>query len=174
MEIFDVKRFPNKGGSLRVFAQKKSNNFNISKSVQEFINFEIKEGLYEEKTYKNFVNDIENLKSTNNNYLLNQLKQGKKIAGYGASATVTTLLHYFDLGNIIDFIVDDNEVRHNTFSPGHHIPVYNTDQIYKSMPDIIVILAWRFANDIIAKHQKFIDKGGQFIVPLPEFKIIKN
>ena len=75
---------------------------------------------------------------------------------------------------IIDFIVDDNEIRHNTFSPGHHIPVYNTDQIYKSMPDIIVILAWRFANDIIAKHQKFIDKGGQFIVPLPEFKIIKN
>jgi hypothetical protein len=38
--------------------------------------------------------------------------------------------------------------------------------------DYVVVLAWRFADAIIARNQSFIQNGNHFVVPLPELKII--
>ena len=96
----------------------------------------------------------------------------KKIAGYVASHSVTTVLYYFGLGNEIDFIVDDNEKKQGTYSPGFHIPVFPSTALYEKKPDYVVILAWRFSKQIIKKHKKFLDEGGHFITILPECSII--
>jgi hypothetical protein len=55
---------------------------------------------------------------------------------------VTTLLYQFHLGGLLDFLVDDNPVRHNLFSPGHHIPVLPSEALNERRPDCVVILAW--------------------------------
>ena len=47
-----------------------------------------------------------------------------------------------------------------------------SEEIYKENPDYIIILAWRYADEIIAKHKNYQKNGGKFIVPLPEYKII--
>ena len=52
------------------------------------------------------------------------VKMEKKIVGYGASHSSTLLVHQFDIRKYLDFIVDDNEIKHNTFSPNYKIPVY--------------------------------------------------
>ena len=52
-----------------------------------------------------------------------------------------------------------------------HIPVVPSDAIYKDKPDLLLILAWNFAEPIMAKHQAFRDSGGRFIVPLPEVRV---
>ena len=65
-------------------------------------------------------------------------------------------------------------MKHNTFSPGYEIPVYETKKLYEDMPEYVVILAWRYKDKIISKNKEYLDKGGKFIIPLPHFKIIDS
>ena len=105
--------------------------------------------------------------------LLAQLKaQGKTVAGYGASATCTTLLYHFDLGDKLSFVADDNSRKHGTFSPGRHLPVLPAQALYDRQPDYVVILAWVYAPAILKKHQAFLNQGGHFIVPMPSPEVI--
>ena len=97
---------------------------------------------------------------------------GKVVAGYGASPTVTTLLNQFDLGRRLDFLVDDNPVKQHTFVPGRQIPVYPPEAIYERDVDVIAVLAWNYAAPIVAKHRRFVEYGGRFVVPLPQLQVI--
>jgi hypothetical protein len=104
--------------------------------------------------------------------LLAKLKeQGKTIAGYGASPTVTTLIHQFGLADFLAFLVDDNPVKQHTFSPGDHLPVYPSEQLCTAKADYAVILAWNYAQPIMKRHQTFRDRGNHFVIPLPHLQV---
>jgi hypothetical protein len=98
-------------------------------------------------------------------------KNGASIAGYGAPTKATTLLTHFRLGGVLDFLVDDNPLKQNLYSPGLHIPVYPAVELYRRKPDYLLILAWNFAENIMERHQAFRAQGGRFILPMPEPKI---
>ena len=100
-------------------------------------------------------------------------KKNFKIVGLGASHSTTTLIYYFEIQRFLDFLIDDNEKKHNTYSPGFHIKVY--DKKYLEIHDIkyLIILAWQHEQTIIKKYEKFLQKGGTILIPLPKFKIIK-
>ena len=107
--------------------------------------------------------------------LLNYKKENKKIVGYGAPAKATTLMYYFGLDTkIIDYIIDDNPLKQGMLSPGLNVPIVSSNFFNENYPDIIIILAWNFADSIISKNKQFIKSGGIFIVPLPEIKEIKK
>ena len=139
--------------------------------MAELIELESSMGLDRAETYLSFGAKIDDVKRQLS-ALLHQLKaEGKTIAGYGASATVTTLIYHFELGEMLDFIVDDAEERQGLFSPGQHIPVLSPETLYERRPDYVLILAWRFAEPIIKKHREYLERGGHFIVPLPVIEI---
>lgn len=172
MHLFDVERVASKGGSLRGFAQRVGGPRPVSPRVEEFVRREEAAGLYRPETYRAYIERVNLLRDETTAYLRDAKQRGCMVAGYGASATVTTLLYHFHLGDLIDFIVDDNPLRHGTVSPGHHIPVYAPAALYERKPDIVVALAWRFADQMIAKHQRYLDAGGTFVVPLPRFRVV--
>ena len=99
-------------------------------------------------------------------------RRGKKIAGYGASPTVTTLMAEFGLAQKIECLFDDNPVKQNTFSPGQHVPVFASEAIYTQKPDVIAILAWNYATPIMTKHALFTQNGGRFLLPLPHLQVM--
>jgi hypothetical protein len=104
--------------------------------------------------------------------LLRDLKaQGKTIAGYGASPSVTTMIYHFELGDVLSFLVDDNPRKQGLFSPGLHIPVLPPQTIYERKPDYILILAWNYAQPIKTKLQTSLAWGGHLIVPLPQIEV---
>src|SRR5947209_5459122 len=163
LELIDVERVPTKGGSLRGTAQLAAGPRAVSPSVAELIELESSMGLDRAETYLSFGAKIDDVKRQLS-ALLHQLKaEGKTIAGYGASATVTTLIYHFELGEMLDIIVDDVEERQGLFSPGHHIPVLSPETLYERRPDYVLILAWRFAEPIIKKHREYLERGGHFI-----------
>ena len=172
LELIDVERVPTKGGSLRGTAQLMGGPRAVSPSVAELIELESSMGLDRAETYLSFGAKIDDVKRQLS-ALLHQLKaEGKTIAGYGASATVTTLIYHFELGEMLDFIVDDVEERQGLFSPGQHIPVLSPETLYERRPDYVLILAWRFAEPIIKKHREYLERGGHFIVPLPVIEVV--
>tara|TARA_Y100000591_G_C21468839_1_gene514617 strand:- start:10 stop:648 length:639 start_codon:yes stop_codon:yes gene_type:complete len=172
MEIFDVERIEPQGGSIRVLVQRKNGIFKIADNVQNLINLEKEIGLNRVETFKKFESDISFLKRKFIKLLKELKNSGKSIAAYGAPTKATTLSYHFDIDSkYVDFIVDDNPLKQGLYSPGKHIPVFDPSVIYESKPDILIILAWNFADEIMLKHKKYAEIGS-FLVPMPEPRLI--
>jgi SAM-dependent methyltransferase len=172
MSLFDVERVSTKGGSIRGFAQPMSTGKRpMTDRFVQMLDDETRRGISRPEIYRTFYRDIEKRKRTVLDYLDQAIGEGKIIAAYGASTTTTTLLYHFELQTRLKFIVDDNPLKYNLYSPGAHIPVYSSSELYSSPPDIVVILAWQYANSIINKHGRFTQAGGKFVVPLPDMTI---
>jgi SAM-dependent methyltransferase len=172
LRMTDAKHIPTKGGSLRYMIQHAAAKQSSSPSLTEMVKEEEAMGTRRPETFQAFSAAIEKAKAA----LLSELKglvaDGKTIAGYGASATTTTLVYHFGLGELLSFIVDDYPAKQNLFSPGHHIPILPSTELYSQKPDCVVIIAWRYWEPIIEKHRKYLEQGGHFIVPLPSLQIL--
>ncbi|MDP6087568.1 MAG: methyltransferase, partial [Nitrospinota bacterium] len=106
--------------------------------------------------------------------LLNGLKsEGKRIAVYGASAKGSTLLNFFGIdGKVLDFVADRSTVKQGLFTPGTHLPICAPEKLLKERPDYVLLLAWNLADEIIADQREFCERGGRFIIPIPELKVV--
>ena len=174
MRLVNVERISTKGGSLRLYVQLKSGSAPTVSIIDELVRYEESIGLDQSAIYETFSQRINERKHNLMNKLCELKASGKVIAGYGASATTTTLLYHFEIGNMINYIVDDNPAKQNTFSPGLHILILPSDILYSKKPDYVVIFAWRYFEPIVRKHIVYLNSGGRFIRPLPEFEIVKN
>jgi hypothetical protein len=174
LELFSVERVPTKGGSLRYYVQHTGGVIEKEDVVEELIKFEDEKKLYEKATYNNYAKKIDGLKQQALAFLKKAKEDKKTIAGFGASITGTTLIYHFEIGQYIDYLIDDNIAKQGRFSPGHHLPVFPTNVIYDQKPDYVIILAWRFANDFLLKNKTYLDNGGECVIPVPEFKVIRG
>ena len=100
-------------------------------------------------------------------------KQGKKLAGYGASAKGLIILRVAGIGkDLIDYFVDDSPAKQGWFTPVDRIPIISRTQAEKRLPDYFVILAPNYAKIIMEKEKKYRDAGGKFIVPVGAIDIV--
>lgn len=172
LELVAVQRVPTKGGSLRYFVQRSGGPLVNDGSVDAMLAMENSMGLYRKETFVAFADKVNNLKEKTRTYLAQAKSDGKKIAGFGASITGTTLIYHFEIGGYLDYLVDDNPAKQGRYSPGLHLPVLPSTALYERKPDCVVILAWRYAEPFMKKNQAYLDNGGCFIIPVPEFKVI--
>ena len=172
LELVAVERVSTKGGSLRYFLQRSGGLLTKDGSVIKMLALEENMGLYRKETFAAYADKINNLKEQTKNFLAKAKNEGKSIAGFGASITGTTLIYHFEIGDYLDYLVDDNQAKQGRFSPGLHLPVLSSSVLYESKPDYVIILAWRFAETIISKNQAYLEGGGQFLIPVPEFSLI--
>ncbi|HEX2549532.1 MAG TPA: class I SAM-dependent methyltransferase [Gammaproteobacteria bacterium] len=175
MTLFDIKKVRSKGGSIRGFAQPLSTGKRLpSAQLKQMLVDEQKIGIISPKIYRDFYTAINERKSLTLNYIDKLLSENKTVAAYGASTTTTTLIYHFELDRKIDFIVDDNSLKHGLFSPGAHIPVISSEELCAKNPDVVIILAWIYSENIINKNHQYLKQGGEFLIPLPEFKIVRS
>jgi hypothetical protein len=175
MTLFHVERTGTKGGSIRAFAQPKSAGKRPrSAELSALFAEEERRGITKPKVYQDWFAAIESRRRRVLAYLDKAIADGKTVAAYGASTTTTTLLYHFELENRVKFIVDDNQLKQGRFSPGAHIPVLPSSELATKKPDIVVILAWIYAEPILKRNQAYLDDGGQFLVPLPEPQVVSR
>lgn len=173
MTLFDAQRTPTKGGSIRGFAEVRSSATRTpTRALTDLFAEEQRRGITQPAIYHAFFQAIEERKQATLQYLRDAAAAGKKLAAYGASTTTTTLMYHFEIGQFISFIVDDNPLKQGTYSPGLHLPVFASSALYEQRPDIVVILAWTYVDPIVRRHQRFLEAGGRFLVPLPETRMI--
>lgn len=182
LHLFDVERISNHGGSIRVFVEHKKNELDhcpLSScrkihSTQYHIYSHVSEMLKQEDDMENKVDKLQHKIIYLGHDLRDWLRdlkgdgQRKSIAIYGVPAKATTLMYALKIDEkMIDFAVDDAPLKQGTFTPGKHIPVLPTSAIYEKKPDVLLVLAWNFAESIMKNHSKF---KGTWIVPIPELR----
>ena len=169
--VFDAEKLKVHGGMLRVYIS--LNKKPITKKMKKILASE---------NDRNIINKIKNLnlfriKFSNklNKFFYNLKKKGKKIYGMGAAPRACVMLNSANLTkNEIDLVGEvSKSLKCNKYVPGTNIMVRNEKKIIRDKPDYVVILAWHLKRRIINLLSK---KGykGNFIIPLPILKVIKN
>jgi len=167
-----VDPVPIHGGSLRLWG-KRSDGSGHGASVLEMAEKEKKAGLAIFSRFEEFARRVKQNREELRALLSKLKREGKSMAGYGAPAKGNTLLCYCEIGtDLIPFTVDMSPLKVGLYTPGSHIPVRPVQRIFDEQPDYVVILAWNFAPEIMKFLQPYKDKGGKFILPIPEPKVL--
>ncbi len=173
LEVFEVQPLDVHGGSIRVFARTARNGSAPPAQVQEWIDRETERGLFEASTYDAFRGRVERIRNELMQVLHRLKAEGKRIAGYGASARGNTLLNYYGIGpDLVDYIIDRNPLKQGLYSPGMHIPVTGPERLKADPPDYLLLIAWNFADEIMRQQDEYLRAGGRFILPIPEPKVV--
>jgi len=172
MEIVDAERLPLHHGQLRVTVQRKGEG-QPKTTVAQILEAEERLGVNQFKTYQRFEQQTRKLKEDLRSTLKELRASGKRVAGYGAPAKGNTLLGFLEIGTeLVEYIVDRSPLKQGRYAPGVHIPVVSPERLLTDKPDYVVLLAWNFVDEILEQQAEYRRRGGKFIVPVPEVKII--
>ena len=151
-KIFRAEKVDTHGGSLRIYVTKEKKT-KIESSVKKMLKDEEIFGIKKFKTYQEFGEKVYKIRENVIKNIRKLKEKNKKIIGYGAPAKATTALNFFGISKDIDFIVEDNKLKHEKFIPGVKIPIKNKSNI-KNTDNILLVLAWNFYDDIKKNNSK--------------------
>lgn len=180
LEVFDVEmREHVNEGSIRVYVRKKGKGMSLrplSGAEERVKNLRVDEeklGLNGRAVYDAFVERIMDAKEKTLSFIKNEVAKGRKVHGYAASTKGNTTLQFYGLTpELIEAIADRNPVKWGKFSVGTMIPVISEEESRARKPDYYFVLAWHFLPEFLAREAEYLKRGGKFIVPMPEFKIL--
>jgi len=183
LSIVDCQLNDINGGSFRVYARKTKADVTKFKTspyrdvaqfrIESILALEEAERTHEPEPYVEFFERIKELKRKTTAFIKQAKAEGKTVWGYGASTKGNTLLQWFGLDHtLIDGIAERNPAKFGLKTVGTNIPIYSEDQMRLAAPDYLLVLPWHFISEFVRREKKYLDGGGTFIVPCPEFEII--
>lgn len=174
--IRSVEHLTIHGGSLRVFvghAQAPSSLAGPEPSVALMLADEAARQLGRPSVYEDFASRAHRVRADLRSLLAKLKHAGKTVAAYGASAKGSTLLSFCGIdGTTLDFVVDRSPAKQGRFTPGSHIPILDPGMLVERMPDHTLLLTWNFLDEILRQQREYRARGGSFIVPVPQLRII--
>ena len=171
LAVVDVERLPIHGGSLRTFVRH-ADGARPTDAVKQLLDEEAAWGVSKLDAYRGFADKLERLKADLVARLRELRGQGKRIAAYGAAAKGTTLLNFFGIGaDMVDFVVDRSVHKQGRLVPGVRLPILAPEELVARAPDYCLLLTWNFADEILAQQRAYRERGGKFIIPIPEVRI---
>lgn len=171
LEIFQAKRIPTHGGSIRVYAAR-AGKYPVKATVHKILEEENPVVLSKESLLK-FKEKVVISKLELNSLLRDIKKRKEKIYGISAPSRASTLINYVGIDDgILDCVVEiKGSHKIGKYMPGTLIPVLEESELYRNQPDYALLLSWHIADELIPKLK---EKGfkGKFIIPLPIPKVI--
>jgi SAM-dependent methyltransferase len=162
----DVERLPIHGGSLRLTVSRTTAR---SPELDQLFAHEAALGVGKVSFYNDFAHRVRALRVSLVDLLVSEKAKGKRIACYGAAAKGATLVNYLDLGEtFFEFVADANAFKQGKYMPGQHIPIRHPDQLVADQPDYVLLLVWNFAGEVMRQQRPYRERGGSFIIPVPE------
>jgi SAM-dependent methyltransferase len=169
---FDVEELPTHGGSLRVYVCRETSQIRTTAELSAMIDKEEAAGLGRVSTYVDFNKRVQEKKRDILSFLIARKKEGKTIAAYGAPAKGNTLLNFCGIGrDMLDYTVDLNPHKQGKYLPGTRLEIFPPAKIQETKPDLVLILPWNIADEIMSSMASIRSWGGQFIIPIPDIRL---
>jgi SAM-dependent methyltransferase len=170
LTIQSVERLTIHGGSLRVFVAKAGEQ---NSSVKDLLEEEAGWNVGSLDFYRGFADRVEELKNTLRNFIATLKQRNERLAAYGAAAKGSTLLNYFQIGrDELDFVADRSTYKQGRYMPGVHLPICPPARLLEEMPSHVLLLTWNFADEILEQQAEYRKRGGRFIIPIPEVRVV--
>lgn len=168
----DVEEIPVHGGSLRLSFGKTSAP---TPRLTEMLAEEERIGLTGYDYYVDFGDRVRALRVRVRAAVATLKADGKRIAAYGAAAKGAIALNFFGLDDsVIDYVVDLSPYKQGLHMPGQRIPIKSPDVLIEDMPDVVIILTWNFADEIMRQQRSYLQAGGVFMTLAPEISFYQQ
>jgi SAM-dependent methyltransferase len=168
LRLYDVEELATHGGSLRVYGCHTNAARHSTPAVVALLAEEERYGLSRLSTYSDFQARADRVRDEFRGFLIEQKRLGKRVAGYGAAAKGNTLLNYAGIKpDLLPYVCDAARSKQDKFLPGSHIPVLPPTVLRERRPDVVVILPWNLADEVVAQHGYVRTWGGRFVTAVP-------
>ena len=169
LELINVQRVGLKGGSIQAIFRKKSALSQPSDEAARLAQYEHWLGIRNTEWFSKLSVRLKRAQESTHR-LLSEVK-AKKIAGYGVSHSVTTLIHQFQLVEKLSALTDDNQRRQGKYAPGSGLNVLNPSDLNRDNFDTVLIMAWQH-DRLIKKRLSDLRFKGAIVQPLPTAELI--
>ncbi len=174
LRVFDVERVPfgASGPALRVYAGAASDGRSVAPTVAQVLADEARWGVGHVDRYLGYDARVERVRDELVRLIERLRGERARLGGYGAPAKGNTLLNY--LGSAacaVECIAETNPLKQGLLTPGTHIPIVSEEDFLARMPDYALLLSWNYLDFFLEKSE-YIRRGGRFIVPIPEPRIV--
>ncbi len=174
LRVFDVEKISNHGGSLRIYGCHAEDKRGDNQILHDILKEEDDAGMNDLQFYLSLQPRANQVKYDMMLFLIEQFRQGKTVAAYGAAAKANTLFNYAGVKpDLIPFICDGAKSKQGKFLPGSHIPIVSESELINQKPDYIIIIPWNIKQEIMEQLAFTGDWGAKFVITMPEFKILE-
>lgn len=157
LEVYDLTKIATHAGSMRYFAARKGTK-PVTKTVEQHREHEKWAGLQSIGRFRRFAQEARDHRE-----IMQRLVSGKDVAGYGACGRTNTMLQFCGLDSV-RYIVDDAPAKQGFYTPGTHVPIVSARELQDSPPEMVIVFAWSFFEEI---RPKLADFRGEVVIPLP-------
>ncbi|MFB6147580.1 MAG: methyltransferase domain-containing protein, partial [Candidatus Nanohaloarchaea archaeon] len=173
LEMIDVEERDIHGGSLRIHVSREGERERNDR-VDRFLEREEEERLHSQERMEAFREEVEENRRELRELIHGLRSEGNTVAGVGAPAKGVTLLNYCGLDrSVIPYVTEKSELKIGKYVPGTHNRVVPDRKLLEDQPDYALLLPWNFADSIMDNLQEYSDRGGKFIIPVPEPRIVE-
>ncbi len=166
------------GGSVRLFIRHATRSALADEHTETLQRLRVREfemALDAAEPYERFASAAQQVREGLVSLCRRLVAEGKTIHIYGASTKGNTILQYAGIdGTLVPYAADRNPDKHGSETIGTRIPIISEEQSRELQPDYYLALPWHFMDEFLDRESEFLDRGGQFIVPMPEVRLVSR
>ena len=170
LDLVDIKRIDTQGGAAIGFAKLLSAKAPVSDSVANLLLLERKLGLDTDRGINIFRDRImaDKIKVAE----LLKPYADETVGGFGAARSANLLIDFFELGPILNFIIDDSPQKCGKWLNAFEVPILPNSSLVEKNPKVMVCLAWIHTEKITARLKETLGTSIKVLQLYPEIKLV--
>ena len=174
LRVWRVQELSTHGGSVRAFVCKQTSLRKEEQSVGQALDLEDTFGLRNPGAYVHLQSRAEKVATDFKNFLLEEIRLGRRVAGLGAAAKGNTLINFAGVTNQeVPVIFDSAPSKQGLLTPGAHIPIRPVGEIVDFAPDTVLIFPWNIREELENELLRLGLSNVRVCTAVPELRVTK-